>query len=348
MMNMSKCGGAKPQCQPQVGLCGCTDRDGDSECGGNLSGIICNGPVGICVPGCSGAPMRNGCPPPQTCIPPNGPVGVCNVPPCLSDLNCQQPRRKCDLSATPATCVGCLMDSDCSGGYVCDSGASKTCVECTATKTQNCTATNAGSRCLVNLTCGCLADMECGSNISGRVCNTDVSKCTYGCRGTGGNGCPPGLVCSSIDNSIGQCLTPGAADAAVPADAAPDVAPDLAPDVPADMTVAMDAAPDAGVDAAADAAPDATVTFDLPQFPDFPPVVLPDTAAPPPVTEDAASNAVRGTYIAGGGCKCNTGRGERGTGLWVAFMVPVALLIRRRNRRSGAPRARSGAMSSRG
>jgi MYXO-CTERM domain-containing protein len=316
-----------------VGLCGCNDRDGDSECGGNLSGIICNGPVGICVPGCSGAPMRNGCPPPQTCIPPNGPVGVCAVPTCTSDLNCSVPRRKCDLNAVPATCVGCLMDTDCSGGFVCDSGASKSCVECTATKTQNCTAANAGTRCLVNLTCGCQADMECGTNISGRVCNTDVSKCTYGCRGTGGNGCPPGFVCSSTDNSIGQCLTPGAADAGVTPDAAPDATPDLAADVPADMAVAMDAAADAGVDAAADAPADTLATFDLPLFPDFPPVVLPDTGVPPS-TDDAGTggNVPRGTYVAGGGCKCDTGRGQGGTGLWFALAVPVALLIRRRRK----------------
>jgi fimbrial isopeptide formation D2 family protein/uncharacterized protein (TIGR03382 family) len=331
--NTTKCGGAKPQCQTQVGLCGCSDTDGDSECGGNLSGIICNGPVGICTPGCSGAPMRNGCPPPQTCVPPNGPVGVCNVPACTSDLNCQLPRRKCDLTATPATCVGCLVDTDCNGGFVCDTGASKTCVECTTTKTQNCTATNAGSRCLTNLTCGCNADSECGTNISGRVCDGNVNKCTYGCRGTGGNGCPPGLICSSTDGSIGRCLTPGVADASVPADAAPDVAPDLAadvvPDVAADLAVAVDGGADAAPDAPADTAPDVRVVTDLPQFPDFPPVTSPDTSVP--TTEDAGTTVPKGSYVAGGGCKCNTG-GQGGTGLWVALLVPVALLIRRRRR----------------
>jgi uncharacterized repeat protein (TIGR01451 family) len=329
MTNTSKCGGAKPQCQTQVGLCGCSDKDGDSECGGNLSGVICNGPVGICTPGCSGAPMRNGCPPPQTCIPPNGPVGVCNVPACQSDLNCSIPRRKCDLTATPATCVGCLMDTDCTAGYVCDTGASKTCVECTANKTQNCTATNAGTRCLTNLTCGCTADAECGTNVSGRVCNTDVNKCTYGCRGTGGNGCPPGLVCSSTDGTIGRCLTPGAADAGVSPDAAPDVAADSAPDV----TVVADAGDDAPADAAApaDATPDTMVIGDLPQFPDFPPVTpFPDSSVP--TTDDAGNVLPRGTYVAGGGCKCNAGGADGGTGLWLALGIPVALLLRRRRR----------------
>jgi uncharacterized repeat protein (TIGR01451 family)/MYXO-CTERM domain-containing protein len=328
--NITKCGGAKPQCQTQVGLCGCSDRDGDSECGGNLSGVICNGPVGICTPGCSGAPMRNGCPPPQACIPPNGPVGVCNVPPCQSDLNCSLPRRKCDLNAQPATCVGCLVDADCSGAYVCDTGASKTCVECTATKTQNCTASNAGSRCLVNLTCGCAADLECGTNISGRVCNTDVSKCTYGCRGTGGNGCPPGFLCSSTDNSIGRCLTPAAADAGVTPDAAPDAAADVAGDLAVDLAVGTDAEADTA-SASPDAGADAMVVGDRPQFPDFAPVTpFPDSAAP--ITDDAG-NLVKGAYVAGGGCKCNASGGPSGTGLWVALVVPVALLVRRRRRR---------------
>jgi uncharacterized repeat protein (TIGR01451 family) len=337
MTNVSKCGGAKPQCQTQVGLCGCSDKDGDSECGGNLSGIICNGPVGICTPGCSGAPGRNGCPPPQVCIPPNGPVGVCNVPPCTSDLNCANPRRKCDLAANPATCVGCLMDSDCNAGYVCDVGASKTCVECTASKTQSCTATNAGTRCLTNLTCGCAADTECGTNISGRVCDLAVSKCTYGCRGTGGNGCPPGLICSSTDNSIGRCLTPGAADAGALPDAMPDAPPallDAAPDMAVAADTAEDAAPDAGVDAAADA----MAMGDAPSFPDFPPPQpFPDTA--PPVGADAdngagGAGAVKGTYVAGGGCKCDVRGGDRGTGLWVMLVVPAAILVWRRRRRS--------------
>jgi uncharacterized repeat protein (TIGR01451 family)/MYXO-CTERM domain-containing protein len=329
MTNVTKCGGNKPICVTQVGLCGCTDKDGDSECGGNLSGVICNGPVGICTPGCSEAPMRNRCQPPQQCLPPGGAVGVCNVPPCLSDLNCQQPRPKCDTAATPRTCVGCLLDTDCAAGYVCDSGASKTCVECTATKTQNCVATNAGNRCLVNLTCGCAVDSECGTNISGRVCDNDVSKCTYGCRGTGGNGCPVGLICSSTDNKIGRCMTPGAADAGVMPDAAPDAAPDVAPDAPADLAVAVDVAADAPADMA-------EMKLDLAPSPDFPPP--PDTAPLPPLPDAAVqvfddAGVPRGLYVAGGGCQCETGHGgSQGTGLWVALLLPVALLLRRRRR----------------
>jgi uncharacterized repeat protein (TIGR01451 family) len=337
--NSTRCMGAKPQCQTAVGLCGCNDRDGDSECGGNLSGIICNGAVGICQPGCSEAPMRNRCPIPQACSKVNGEVGECMVPSCLSNLDCPQPRTRCDVAAVPRTCVGCLVDADCATGYICDSAGTRTCVECTSSNFAGCSATNAGSRCLTNNTCGCTADSDCGTNISGRVCDATVYKCTYGCRGIAGNGCPPGLVCSSTTSVIGRCLTPGAADAGV--DAAPDASPDapVAVDAAADVAVA-DAAPldaglaeDAGVpDAAADLATDRAVAMDVA------PARLPDTAAP---TEDAAGTGGtggvginKGTYVAGGGCTCDTGRTESGTGLWAALLVPVAILVRRRRRRA--------------
>jgi MYXO-CTERM domain-containing protein len=338
MTNTTRCGGAKPQCLTQVGLCGCSDRDGDSECGGNLSGIICNGPVGICTPGCSEAPMRNRCPSPQMCSVPGGPVGTCVVPACISDLDCRVPRPKCDVAASPRACVGCLMDTDCATGYVCDSPGTKTCVECTQTKTTNCSATNSGSRCLANSTCGCTADSDCGTNISGRVCDAMVNKCTYGCRGIGGNGCPAGLICTSTTNDIGRCLTPGAADAGV--DASPDAAPDATPD----MAVAMaDAADDAAADAAADvaaedAAPD--LAADVASAPD---VRLPDAQvifppppdAAPPQSDDSGigGNVPRGTYVAGGGCRCETGHASSGVGMWPALLLPIGLLVRRRRRR---------------
>lgn len=50
----------------------------------------------------------------------------------------------------------------------------------------------------------CLTDADCGGAMSGRVCDATFT-CIDGCRGTGGNGCPGGLVCSSADASIGTC-----------------------------------------------------------------------------------------------------------------------------------------------
>ncbi|MFO0619050.1 MAG: MYXO-CTERM sorting domain-containing protein [Polyangiaceae bacterium] len=79
-------------------------------------------------------------------------------------------------------CVECLGDSDCQGS------------KCN-------TQTN---------TCGeeCTTDADCGGPTSGKVCDDmSASKtCIDGCRGTGGNGCPSGDVCTSTDATIGQCV----------------------------------------------------------------------------------------------------------------------------------------------
>jgi hypothetical protein len=52
---------------------------------------------------------------------------------------------------------------------------------------------------------GCKTDNDCGSPTSGKVCNESTNKCQDGCRGTGGNGCPEALVCSSTNATIGTC-----------------------------------------------------------------------------------------------------------------------------------------------
>jgi len=54
----------------------------------------------------------------------------------------------------------------------------------------------------------CTSDANCGAVDSGRVCDATLT-CVDGCRGSGGNGCPAGKICTSIDNSIGLCLIPG-------------------------------------------------------------------------------------------------------------------------------------------
>ncbi len=52
----------------------------------------------------------------------------------------------------------------------------------------------------------CSLDSQCGSVTSGSICVTGV--CTSGCRGTGGNGCPSGSTCSSVDATPGTCSLP--------------------------------------------------------------------------------------------------------------------------------------------
>ncbi len=51
----------------------------------------------------------------------------------------------------------------------------------------------------------CDTDADCGDESSGRVCDDESGICIDGCRGSGGNGCPDGAVCSSTDDSIGTC-----------------------------------------------------------------------------------------------------------------------------------------------
>ncbi len=54
----------------------------------------------------------------------------------------------------------------------------------------------------------CMTDMDCGNATSGRVCG-ELQGCIDGCRGMDGNGCPEGLECTSMDSTIGMCVTPG-------------------------------------------------------------------------------------------------------------------------------------------
>ena len=51
----------------------------------------------------------------------------------------------------------------------------------------------------------CTTDADCGSETSGTVCDDETKVCIEGCRGNGGNTCPSGEVCSSVDETIGTC-----------------------------------------------------------------------------------------------------------------------------------------------
>ncbi len=59
---------------------------------------------------------------------------------------------------------------------------------------------------------GCKADSECGAVNSGKVCDDVTNVCIDGCRGSGGNTCPDGKVCTSVSSAIGTC-TDGAGGA---------------------------------------------------------------------------------------------------------------------------------------
>ncbi|MDH5674368.1 MAG: DUF3344 domain-containing protein [Myxococcales bacterium] len=204
--NDAACAGNRPQCLLAQGVCGCSDSDGDSECGASDSGRICNGPAGSCVPGCSSAEGRNLCPMGQYCDDLSGAVGSCVTEDCVDDGDCSDPLPICDTGAVPNRCVQCLLDQDCEVGTICDTAGDKTCVQCTAENSTACSSAGAGTACLDSGSCGCTGDADCGGNQSGRVCDSSVSRCTVGCRGEGGNGCPATLVCTSSSSEIGQCV----------------------------------------------------------------------------------------------------------------------------------------------
>jgi MYXO-CTERM domain-containing protein len=188
-------------CLSDEGVCGCTT---DSQCGDGDSGRICNG--SLCTAGCSHAEGRNRCPSTQYCSDQSGGVGTCRGQVCVDDDECRNltPEQPiCDTDPEPNECVQCLLDDHCSvPANLCDD---RRCVECTSERLENCTATGKGAACLTSNTCGCVADGDCGSATSGRVCGAN-SLCRVGCRGTGGNGCPEPLVCSSTDTQIGTCV----------------------------------------------------------------------------------------------------------------------------------------------
>ncbi len=154
---------------------------------------------------------------------------------CDADAECKGDKPHCD--PVTHTCGGCTGDADCKDpkNPACEPGGacgqcsksndtlcindtpacdtmSGLCVLCTlgamgdATK---CKMDPNGPICVAGMNdsvhCGCTKDGDCGGPNSGKVCDSVPQLCIDGCRGTDGNRCPDGLVCSSVDNTIGTC-----------------------------------------------------------------------------------------------------------------------------------------------
>jgi hypothetical protein len=191
-------------------FCGCAS---DGDCGNATSGRICDGQTHKCKDGCARAPGRNNCPTTQFCTSndPTGQVtGVCTQA-CNFDVDC---------TATPATpfcidaggdaaqghCVACRDSNDCAAPKaICTVATTHECVQCTADDNSACSKFTIGAACLASDVCGCQVDSDCGSPDTGRVCSDTTHACIEGCRGSGGNGCPREMVCSSTDTTIGSC-----------------------------------------------------------------------------------------------------------------------------------------------
>jgi uncharacterized repeat protein (TIGR01451 family) len=160
-----------------------------------------------------------GAPTTQTPTDGNGPASgspptTVTVDQCATNTDCMMPTPVCDTGVSPHVCVGCLADSDCGGptsATVCNA-ATKTCEPgCRGTGGNGCDPASMNNVCTsTDATIGqcvdCLKDSDCGGPMSGTVCNAANDTCQPGCRGVGGNGCAAGVVCTSMDTTIGQCV----------------------------------------------------------------------------------------------------------------------------------------------
>ncbi|HEY3353468.1 MAG TPA: isopeptide-forming domain-containing fimbrial protein [Polyangia bacterium] len=136
--------------------------------------------------------------------------------PCQSDANCHDPTKPaCQPNGTCNECSA-TNDARCHDPTPVCNVTSGTCVLCTPGPqgdASECVDNPDGTQCVpgagTTTHCGCFTDPDCGDGTSGRVCDANTEVCIDGCRGTGGNGCPVGFVCTSTDTSIGTCRPEG-------------------------------------------------------------------------------------------------------------------------------------------
>jgi hypothetical protein len=167
----------------------CVECVSDADCAGSYGGPKCTGSKANIDPNsCVQCLVAADCPQPgAVCTE----LGVC-LTGCASNADCvahdPKGRKACDLTATPASCIECLQDSDCDAakGEVCDFNqcveacasdadckdpahprcdqlGSHRCQECL--RTADCAGNPAGPRCdLLNFICEqCLSDTDCAA-----------------------------------------------------------------------------------------------------------------------------------------------------------------------------------------
>ena len=211
---------ANPYCNLAGGSAGsCGKCQNDLDCGLGHTGPTCNS-AGACAAICTTDAM---CAPNGWCpdtllicvaktanaqpLPAIAPVnGVCNpangLRACVSGV-CDPADNLCGLP-NGATCGPPATAADCRSG-ICFAGDNK----CGAPAGQPCVTQNdcRSLICPPSGMCGdCQTDATCGAAASGKVCDDLKQTCENGCRGTGGNGCAPGFVCTSTDATIGKCV----------------------------------------------------------------------------------------------------------------------------------------------
>ncbi len=170
----------------------------DADCTG---GKWCNEALHACTD-----PLVNGTPVP-TDVPHTNPTldGNCTVEAgtlvCVSKV-CDESDDKCGYANGDGPCTGADGSVVCRSTVCATSGANNgKCVACV----DNSTCGNQICDSASNTCVGCIIDSDCGGPTSGTVCNA-TQTCEPGCRGSGGNGCAAGKVCTSKDNTIGTCI----------------------------------------------------------------------------------------------------------------------------------------------
>ena len=269
------------------------------------------------------------------CTDPNLPICATDLDPntcvqCLSDTDCGPLTPTCNVESMTCECIPSGMevcdnaDNDCNGmadeGFDLGGQCSVGMGECAADGVFVCNAGGDGTECGAmpgtpgvelcdtldndcdgvpdNNCVACAVDSDCGAPDSGKVC--DASMCVDGCRGTGGNGCPIDLVCTSQDDTVGMCVPAGSTDSAT-AGSASDSA----------SASATEGVTDGGASATATATDSAT-----------------DSAS---ATDSNGATASAGIDDEGIGCECNADD-PRGGGLMLLGLAGLALGTRRRRK----------------
>lgn len=192
----SKCGAG--------GICGAAAGAFFPACVGATAS--CNTATATCV-ACDGNKGAGGAK--AQCYGPQAPAcnaGACTE--CGANVTCSASAQKPVCAANNA-CAACGSDN---GGATnaCPSAgnpyckADGSCGKCAADA--DCTTRVGKPYCAADGACSdkCATDAQCGNATSGKICDANKT-CSAGCRGTGGNGCAAGEVCSSKDGTTGTC-----------------------------------------------------------------------------------------------------------------------------------------------
>lgn len=186
--------------------------------------------------------------------------------------------------------------------------------------------------CNGNVCSPCTQDSECGAADSGIVCNPNGGICLQGCRGAGGNGCPDGGTCTSVDEKIGKCIPKGEGESSPDSQGDPDSHgdPDSGPD--SDPTMTEDSAtdskgdPDQGPGSDTEGGTEGGTEGDC-------------NSAPTDGGTEAASGSSSGTafdtkpfHLDAEDFDCNCNAGTPGAGGPLVLLTLAGLALRRRRR----------------